>query len=179
MKVLSSILIVLVIAATAVAQTGVHKYVGVDKCKICHKLALYGDQYDIWAKSLHAQAYITLAGEAAKKIGQALKIDDPQKSAQCLSCHVTAFGIADSLKATGFSQTEGVGCETCHGPGSDYQKMSVMKDRAKAVAAGLLIPNEQTCLKCHNDKSPTFKTFNYTEMLKKIAHPLPKKESQG
>lgn len=177
MKVLSLILIVLIAVTAAFAQqTEVHKYVGVDKCKICHKLALYGDQYDIWAKSKHAIAYETLAGDEAKKIAAEMKIDDPQKSDKCLSCHVTAFAVADSLKEATFSITQGVECEECHGPGSDYQKMSVMRNREKAIAAGLVLPDSTTCIQCHNEKSPTFKSFNYKEMFAKIAHPLPKKE---
>jgi len=41
-------------------------------------------------------------------------------------------------------------CEACHGPGSDYKKMSIMKDRAKAEAAGLIMPTLESCNeKCH------------------------------
>jgi hypothetical protein len=52
--------------------------------------------------------------------------------------------------------------------------MNIMKDRAKAVAAGLVIPDEGTCLTCHNDKSPTFKGFDFASAMAKIAHPNPK-----
>jgi len=31
-----------------------------------------------------------------------------------------------------------------------------MKDRDASVAAGLLIPDEATCMGCHNAESPTF-----------------------
>ena len=66
-------------------------------------------------------------------------------------------------------------CEACHGPGGDYWKMDVMKDRTKSVAAGLVIPTEATCTACHNDKGPTFKGFDYAAMLAKVAHPNPQK----
>ncbi len=41
-------------------------------------------------------------------------------------------------------------CEACHGNGADYMKLSVMKDPAKATAAGLIAkPEKASCLKCH------------------------------
>ena len=46
--------------------------------------------------------------------------------------------------------------------------------QAKSVAAGLIIPNKATCVTCHNEKSPTFKGFDYATYFAKIAHPNPK-----
>ncbi len=41
-------------------------------------------------------------------------------------------------------------CEACHGNGADYAKMAIMKDKAKAKAAGLTLPTKATCTaKCH------------------------------
>jgi hypothetical protein len=42
-------------------------------------------------------------------------------------------------------------CETCHGPGSDYMKLSIMKDPAAAKAAGLIAkPDKASCTaSCH------------------------------
>ncbi|MEW6320437.1 MAG: cytochrome c3 family protein [Acidobacteriota bacterium] len=41
-------------------------------------------------------------------------------------------------------------CETCHGPGSGYMTMSIMKDPAKAKAAGLIAkPDIASCNRCH------------------------------
>ena len=177
MRVLTTIAIVILVVAFAFGDTGAHKYVGVDKCKTCHKLAKYGDQLGIWAKSKHAHAYETLAGEEALAVGKKMGIENPQKSEKCLTCHVTAFAVADSMKAATLTMAEGVGCESCHGPGADYMKMSVMKDREKAIAAGLLIPNEKTCLTCHNEKSPTYKPFDFAKREKEIAHPIPKADA--
>ena len=69
-----------------------------------------------------------------------------------------------------------MGCESCHGAGSEYKSMKVMKDREASVAAGLVIPTEETCTGCHNDKSPTFKGFDFAEYSAKIAHPNPEKQ---
>ena len=150
------------------------QYIGAVTCaKICHKSAKQGEQLKIWQASAHAKAFETLGTPEAKKIAADKGIADPQKADACLKCHVTAPGVSDDLKGAKFSNAEGVGCERCHGPGSLYKKRSIMKDRAKSVAKGLLLPDEKTCLGCHNAESPTFKAFDYEEFKKKIAHAKP------
>jgi len=74
-----------------------------------------------------------------------------------------------------FDAKEGVQCESCHGAGSAYKSMATMKDKAKAMAAGLNMYKddaaiEALCVTCHNDKSPTHKAFNFKEMWPKIKH---------
>jgi hypothetical protein len=46
-----------------------------------------------------------------------------------------------------------VDCEKCHGNGGDYWPASVMRDRAKAGAAGLVTPTLASCKKCHGAKA--------------------------
>jgi hypothetical protein len=69
-------------------------------------------------------------------------------AAKCKMCHKVQYeSWAQSKHATGKEKVE---CETCHGNGADYMKMSVMKDLAKAKAAGLMMPDKSTCTaKCH------------------------------
>ena len=50
-----------------------------------------------------------------------------------------------------------------------------MEDKNAAIDAGLNIPNEKTCTKCHNPESPNYKPFNFNEFWEKIKHPVPKK----
>jgi len=139
-----------------------YEYVGVAKCKMCHNKAATGAQYKIWSQSKHAHAMEALKG-------------DEKKDPKCLKCHSTAGAADPDLIAT-ITVNEGVSCESCHGPGSGYKSNTIMKDKKKAVAKGLIIPNEKVCLRCHNDESPNFKGFNYKEYFKKIAHPIPPKE---
>jgi hypothetical protein len=144
-----------------------HDYVGAEKCKMCHKGEAKGKVWEIWEASAHAKAYKTLVAKG----------DGSETKAECLTCHTTGMG-----KSTGFAAGDttkvhltGVGCESCHGPGADYKAMAVMKDSAKAKEAGLITPAEETCKTCHNDKSPTFKGFDFAEYSKKIEHRVPKK----
>ena len=153
-----------------------HKYIGVSKCKMCHASEAKGNQYKIWAASKHAQAYADLSSDAAKKTAEKVGLKtDPQKSAECLKCHETAFGLNDGLKEAAFNIADGVQCESCHGAGADYKGLSVMKDKQQAIAAGLVIPTKETCVKCHNSESPNYKDFNYEKSFSEIAHPAPKK----
>jgi hypothetical protein len=48
---------------------------------------------------------------------------------------------------------KGLDCEGCHGNGGDYWPAAVMRDRAKAVAAGLVLPELSFCRKCHGAKA--------------------------
>ncbi len=171
-------LALLLLAALGAAQEKKieHQYLGAAKCKTCHKSEAKGAQYTKWTESKHSKAYEVLASEEAIAIGKKLGVDNPQTSDQCLVCHVTAFSAPAEAKAESFDQTEGVGCEACHGAGSDYKKMKIMKDREASIAAGLIIPDEEVCVGCHNEKSPNFKEFNFEEAYKLIAHPNPKKQ---
>ena len=169
-------LLLLAVLGAAQEKKIEHQYAGVAKCKTCHKSEAKGAQYTKWTESKHSKAYEVLASEEAIAIGKKLGVDNPQTSDQCLVCHVTAFSAPAEAKAESFDQTEGVGCEACHGPGSDYRKMKIMKDREASVAAGLIIPDEKTCISCHNEKSPSYKEFTYEEAFKVIAHPNPKKQ---
>ena len=65
----------------------------------------------------------------------------------CGECHEVQF---DSWASSGHAaRTPMLDCEDCHGPGSEYKPMSVMKDPAKAKAAGLVTPDKAFCAQCH------------------------------
>lgn len=152
-----------------------HEYAGVKKCSICHKSAAQGEQYPKWQASKHSKAYASLSTAEAKAAAAKLGVTDPQTSGKCLKCHSTAYGHTESQVTTVIPVEEGVSCESCHGAGKDYMKMSVMKDRDAAKAAGLIMPDETTCKKCHNEENPFNKPFNFQERLEKIKHSKPGK----
>ncbi|MDQ7779276.1 MAG: HEAT repeat domain-containing protein [Planctomycetota bacterium] len=153
--------------------------VGVDLCRDCHSTKTIGDQYSVWLNSKHALAYQTLLTDKAREVAKEKNIvGPPHKAAECLRCHVTGYSpksVTADMFARSFRLEEGVGCEACHGPGSLYRaSQDIMSDRRRAMEVGLFIPDEKTCIACHNTLSPTFKTFNYDESLKKIEHPIAK-----
>jgi hypothetical protein len=157
----------------------VFKYGGVATCKACHMTKKSGAQYKIWQKGPHAKAYQTLKSPKAKEIGKKLGVEDPANSKKCVKCHVTAYEAPAELKGPKLTLEEGIGCEACHGPGSEYKKKKIItaiwEGKLKAADYGLIKPvTEEVCLTCHNEESPTFKEFIFKERVAKIAHPVPK-----
>lgn len=164
--------LVLFIASSSAAQ---HKYTGVTMCSACHKTEKQGKQFDIWKSSKHAGAFKSLESPKAEEYAKAkgLKVK-ASEAPECLKCHVTGYG-EDKALTSALKQQDGIQCESCHGAGADYKSIPVMKDRAKAVAAGLIVAKDdpKMCTKCHNSESPSYKEFNYREAWEKIKHPIP------
>jgi len=154
-----------------------HKYVGVSKCKLCHSADKIGAQFKVWEASQHAHAFADLASDTARAVAKARGIDDPQKAKECLKCHETGYGLPAGEFESSFNPQDGVQCEACHGPGSDYWKMSTMKDvAAKKIdpaSVGLTLPTQEVCVKCHNQESPFYHGFDFDKYSAKISHPVP------
>lgn len=152
-----------------------NKYIGADKCKLCHNKPATGDQYSKWLKDPHSQAIKTLSNQASLDYSTKNGITDPAKEAKCLKCH-SSFDRADAKLRGGILPEEGVSCESCHGPGSSYKSPTIMKNPEQAKTMGLIVPDKQLCLQCHNKENPFFKEFNYEACSAKIAHPNPAKK---
>lgn len=154
-------------------------YVGVETCTMCHKTEKQGSQLSIWQKSEHSKAYEVLKTAEADKIAKDNGFNTPAaKTEACLSCHVSGYNADATLLGKKFKMEDGVQCETCHGPGSAYKDMKIMKDRELSVKNGLKVYEkvEELCVKCHNEKSPTFKKMDFATAWEKIKHPTPGKK---
>lgn len=148
-------------------------YAGAAKCKICHRSEKQGQQFTIWEESTHSKSISALSSSEAPAKAQEMGVDNPTESPECLKCHAPLHEKAPELKE------EGVTCEVCHGPGSDYKKLSVMKSREDAVKNGLIIYDspeaiKKQCLSCH--KNAHGKPFDFDAKWAKIKHPVPEKE---
>lgn len=163
-----------------------YKYVGVSKCKNCHRKKGSGEAFQKWEAGPHAKALASLATPKAKEFAQKKGITgDPQKEPKCLKCHVTAYGLDPKLLAKTFKMEDGIQCESCHGPGSGYRKKKIMIDQEEAKKNGLILPTEKNCTTCHNSESPSWDPNQYTvaggkkvgfdfeQAKKKIAHTTP------
>lgn len=179
--VIFTLVLALVVLVALPASGADKKFVGVKMCKACHNTEKQGKQFDIWQKSKHAEAFKALKSPEADKVAKEKGSKLPAaETPECLSCHVTGHDADAKLLDKSFVKEDGVQCEACHGAGSEYKAMNVMKDKAKAFAAGMTeykdeAAIEKQCKTCHNEKSPTYKEFKFKEMLAKIAHPTPKK----
>jgi hypothetical protein len=165
-----------------------HDFVGARKCKSCHGKELMGDQNSTWQRGPHAHAFETLASPQSQAIARERGLSAaPSDSAECLVCHVTAFGVPEQRIWKPLKRAEGVQCESCHGPGRDFRKKKIMADIDKAREKGLWDPGSDhgICLRCHNDASPTVdplrytlsdgstRAFDYEQAADRIAHPIP------
>ena len=165
--------------AVASPATADPSYVGAKKCRPCHF-----KQYTTWEKTRMAQSFELLKPGVRAPEKKAAGLDpakDYTTDATCLACHTTGYmkpGGFKSLAAT--PDLVGVQCESCHGPGSEYlakDKMSLENreyKRADLVAAGLVVPNAETCTSaCHNTKSPFFKhgeAFDFAKRKQEGTH---------
>ncbi len=114
------------------------RYEGADACTPCHAAAA-----STWGASAHAHARTTLVG--------AQKGYDPV----CLTCHVTGLGHPGGWTGEADLGRGQVGCEACHGPGSDHIT-------APAAGYGALPTDASACVACHtHDNSPDFSWENY------------------
>lgn len=138
-------------------------FIGSKSCKECHGLDDIGNQYKIWEKSPHAKTYARLTGQQGLEIAQKLGIPSPEHDYRCLKCHATGKGTTPEIVK------EGVGCEACHGPGSEYYKVSNHVNYSsrengyrRAITYGMypilgiksLKTRERLCLSCHSKKRP-------------------------
>ncbi|MEW5900683.1 MAG: multiheme c-type cytochrome [Acidobacteriota bacterium] len=159
-----------VIALSVVLCSQNFTYIGAAKCAICHKTEKQGQQYPIWQGSKHSQSIAALSSPDAAAKAQEAGVQNPAESPQCLKCHAPLYEKAPELKA------EGVTCELCHGPGSEYKKLNIMKDRALSVQNGLVVYETQEaakkhCLTCHENAHG--KNFDFAAAHEKIKHKRP------
>ncbi len=172
MKKLVILVIVIVTLAVVIGAFGqTFTYVGADKCAFCHKTEKQGQQYPIWKASKHSSSFAALSSPQAADYAAPAGVKDPANDPKCLKCHSPLCEKAPELKA------EGVTCEVCHGPGSEYKKLSIMKDKAEAVKNGLILyatPEaiKTQCLTCHANAHNL--TFDFAPAWDKIKHNIPK-----
>jgi hypothetical protein len=165
------VILVAVIAAAAVALASqTPTYVGASKCAICHKSEAQGKQYPIWQGTKHSQSFAALSSPQAAEYAKAANVQNPAESPVCLKCHAPLAEKAPELKA------DGVSCEACHGPGSEYKKLNIMKDVALAKQNGLIVYDnpeaiKKQCLTCHADAHG--KSFDFATAYEKIKHTKP------
>jgi len=165
-------------AALSAGDDAKFTYVGSKSCKKCHP-----KQYKSWAKTKMAKSFEILKPGQAKEAKEKFKLDpakDYSTDETCLKCHTTGYGEpggyatpdAEDKKAVKKAKAlQGVGCESCHGPASAYNKVfeEILKSKRKykqdeLYKVGLKKIGKESCVNCHNDKGPTFdksKPFDY------------------
>ena len=165
----------LLLLANLLAQSTTNPtYVGEQICRDCHHMQGNRNQHNQWQSSKHSQAYAVLYKKESKEIAELSGIDiEPYESPICLGCHTTAYNVEEWERDDTFRIQDGVQCELCHGPGSDYIDADIMKNREAAARAGLVFLQERDCMICHKEKNSHVtvldsKLFDYDLALQEI-----------
>ena len=127
----------LVIASTLVTNAAgpspQAKYVGTNKCRMCHL-----KEHKTWQVTKHASNFDVLEG-------------DEVKNAECLKCHTTGYGLPGgfvSVEAT--PDLKSTGCEACHGPGSEHIEAGKVADKTGPWDKKINKVPQNACIECHN-----------------------------
>jgi hypothetical protein len=121
------------------------------------------NEYSTWVvQDKHAKAYSSLSLPLSLKIAKNLGMQEkPEAAKQCLVCH--ALDAAPSQRARTFDLTDGVSCESCHGPASGWLGEHTSRDwtHEQSLRRGMydtkdITKRQEICLSCHlgaTDKS--------------------------
>ncbi|MEO5931171.1 MAG: multiheme c-type cytochrome [Candidatus Kapaibacterium sp.] len=120
------------------------RFTGVERCRVCHEAASAGAQFVTWRNGPHARAFTSLGSDSAKAYLTAHGIG----TAGCISCHTT-LGRAAENHAEEIVNAQGIGCERCHGPGSNYAYFNIMKLRDDFTAHSGVVGSLKDCYECH------------------------------
>lgn len=169
------------LTATAPLHAEPHN-VGYKKCQKCHE-----PEVDVWKDTAHFKSYKSVhkKKEAKKILKAAGDARSMKKSEVCATCHYTAIGKKQKIKA-------GPSCESCHGPASewlhshnDYGDADDAKDEpadhkakrvADAKAVGMIWPSmkydiAENCMSCHGLAKPDINGDTLAAMLD-AGHPI-------
>ncbi|HEV7659886.1 MAG TPA: multiheme c-type cytochrome [Allosphingosinicella sp.] len=152
--------------AQAVQQTGGSaNYVGVATCggTTCHGRSngdgprIRQDEVMLWqdpatAAGAHSRAFAVLREPRSRAIAERLGLGEATGAPMCLGCHATPGGA----RGVRFQTTDGVGCESCHGPAGGWlsSHYTVGGSHAANIRNGLVpLDNPRVraerCLDCH------------------------------
>jgi hypothetical protein len=132
------------------------------------------NQFLVWSlQDFHSQRpFATLMTARAKQIADALEIKDPTAAARCTICHAPLHEVPENLRGENFKISEGVSCESCHGPAENWLRSHTRTDytRADRTAAGMrdlenLYVRANTCVACHQNVDADILKAGHPELI--------------
>jgi len=121
------------------------RYVGSANCASCHEY-----EYSRWKTKAHADAFATLV-----KVGS-------DRDPECVICHVVGMDRASGfVTAEKTPEMKNVGCENCHGPGSEH---------VRTWGQAATVEPKSTCLDCHTPEHSSGFAGHEAEYMQKIVH---------
>lgn len=144
------------------------------------------NEYVTWRLSdKHSLAYLALAGSRGTRMGELLGQDVKKSETGCMNCHTLNFpdrfkkdGLDDALKTTELL-SEGVSCESCHGPaekwiGPHFDTTWRGKTPQQKYELGMYdvrnpVERSKLCVSCHIGKADEGKVV--THAMYAAGHP--------
>lgn len=113
------------------------------------------NEYSTWViQDKHSRAFAVLSNPTSVRIAKILGLPSAAAAPRCLACHSLNPDAAD--RARTFDTSDGVSCESCHGPASNWLGPHTTKEwtHQQSVAAGMhdlrdLTKRSEQCLTCH------------------------------
>jgi len=135
-------------ASTAKDSNAPIKYIGPGSCAAtsCHGSVkpvdgsrILQNEYSTWIlQDKHSRSYQALTGEIGERMARILQLGAKAEDApKCLACH--ALYTTPEQRGRPFEISEGVSCESCHGPASAWLGPHTTRDwpHEKSVALGM------------------------------------------
>lgn len=124
-------------------------YAGSGSCRDCHAKA-----FQVWEGSAHAHAF------------RSLEERDSDADPSCLACHTVGFGKPGGYRREfGRTKLTDVGCESCHGPGSQH----VQERRAGGPVSFKFRPlGAGDCTRCHQGEFS--RPFDWDRLWPRVKH---------
>lgn len=146
------------------APDGSGKYTGPGSCasSSCHgsiqpriQNRVLQNEYSIWiVKDKHSRSYAALTGNIGERMAGILGLGKAESAPKCLACH--ALDVPPAERARSFELSEGVSCESCHGPASGWLGPHTERDwtHERSLSLGMfdtrnLTKRTEKCLSCH------------------------------
>jgi hypothetical protein len=120
-------------------------FVGSGACQRCHDY-----EYEQWSTKAHADALASL-----KRVGS-------DRDPECVLCHVVGMEYESGyITEEKTPHLKDVGCETCHGPGSEHIQSFGQKRTRQP---------QMSCVTCHTPEKSTGFAENEEKYMQKIVH---------
>jgi len=152
------------LAQTRLLAQDTPKYTGPGSCASpsCHggvqvrtDSSVQQNEYSTWVvKDKHAHAFAALTNSVATRMAKILGVEKADAAPKCLGCH--ALSVPEAERARTFDSTDGVSCESCHGPASNWLGPHTTRGwtHERSIAAGMRDLRDparraENCLSCH------------------------------
>jgi hypothetical protein len=152
------------------------KFLGPASCSSssCHGGAsATKNQNIIWSQhDFHSRSFATLTTARSERMAEALGLDKAAGNQRCTSCHAPLHNVPASQRALGLKISEGVSCETCHGPAQSWLRSHTRPDfsHRDRVSAGMhdlqdLYVRANSCVACHQTVETDLLAAGHPELI--------------